>query len=384
MTQNVYITDLASFFPNKPVKNEEMEDILGMIGGKPSRSRGIVLRNNGIKTRYYAIDPATGRYTHNNAQMVAEAVRALSGRSGVALDGIECLCCGTSTPDQIKPGIGQMVHGELGSRPTEVISTAGVCCSGMSAMKYAYMNVAAGLSANAVSTGSEFSSSFMRGAYFEPEIDARVDDLENNPSLAFEKDFLRWMLSDGAGAAMIKGEPNDGRLSLRIDWIENVSFAGQLPVCMYSGAVKDEDGTLRGWREAQDPRDVLRHSYFAFKQDARILEAHIIPVSVDGALLPAAAKHGLKPEQVTWFLPHYSSEYFKGKLYGRMAEKGFDVPYERWFTNLTSKGNTGAASIYVILEELSYSGVLKKGDRLLCYIPESARFAISYMHLTAV
>jgi 3-oxoacyl-[acyl-carrier-protein] synthase-3 len=40
--------------------------------------------------------------------------------------------------------------------------------------------------------------------------------------------------------------------------------------------------------------------------------------------------------------------------------------------------------MYVILEELLYSGKLKAGDRLLCYIPESARFSICYMLLTVV
>jgi 3-oxoacyl-[acyl-carrier-protein] synthase-3 len=65
-----------------------------------------------------------------------------------------------------------------------------------------------------------------------------------------------------------------------------------------------------------------------------------------------------------------------------MAERGFDVPLERWFTNLSSKGNVGSAAIYLIIEEMLYSGKLKKGDRLLCLIPESARFTICYMHLT--
>jgi 3-oxoacyl-[acyl-carrier-protein] synthase-3 len=92
----------------------------------------------------------------------------------------------------------------------------------------------------------------------------------------------------------------------------------------------------------------------------------------------------LKPQDVTWFLPHYSSEYFRGRLKAQMVEHGFDIPYERWFTNLTTKGNIGSAAIYTILEDLFYSGKLKKGDRLLCYIPESSRFSIYYMHLTVV
>ncbi len=384
MAATVYITELAGFLPNAPVENDQMEQLLGMVGGKPSRARRIMLRNNGIRTRYYAIDPRTGKYTHNNAQMAAQAVRQLLARSDVSPEQIGLLACGTAGPDQIKPAHGNMVHGELAWPAIEVISTAGVCTSGMSAMKSAYLNVAAGLTRHAISTGSEFASSFMRGLNFEPEMEAQLAAIENRPELAFEKDFLRWMLSDGAGAALLGPTPNPERLSLRVDWIDGLSFAGDMPVCMYSGAIKRPDGSLQGWREATSPQDVLAQSYFAVKQDARLLNEQVLPATVQRALPAIAGRHDLRAEDVTWFLPHYSSEYFRERLHDAMAGCGFVIPMERWFTNLTSKGNIGSAAIYLILEELFYSGRLKKGDRLLCYIPESARFSVYYMHLTVV
>ncbi|MBI5886771.1 MAG: beta-ketoacyl-ACP synthase III [Deltaproteobacteria bacterium] len=382
--KTTYITDVASFLPNEPVSNDATEEILGMINGRPSRSRNIILRNNGIKSRHYAIDRKTGRYTHNNASLTAEAVRTLLDKSGTRPVEVGCLCCGTSSPDQIKPGHGSMVHGELTWPPCEVMSAAGVCASGMTAMKYAHMSVAAGFAMKAVCTGSEFISSFMRASNFEPEIQARIEALEKKPVLGFEKDFLRWMLSDGAGAALIAPQPNHDRISLRIDWIDIRSFAGDLPVCMYTGAVKRGDGSLQGWREAANPEDVLRRSYFAIKQDARILDEYIVSVAVERALLPMAKQYGLTPDMVTWYLPHYSSEYFRGPLHDMMKSRGFYVPYERWFTNLLEKGNTGAASIYIILEEMISSGKLKKGDTLLCMVPESGRFTICYAHMTVV
>ena len=35
---NVYISKAAKFMPNNPVNNDEMEDYLGMIDGKPSKA----------------------------------------------------------------------------------------------------------------------------------------------------------------------------------------------------------------------------------------------------------------------------------------------------------------------------------------------------------
>lgn len=64
----MYINRIASYLPNKPISNDEMEDYIGMIGGKPSRVRSIVLRQNGIKTRYYGLDKEH-KITHSNAHL---------------------------------------------------------------------------------------------------------------------------------------------------------------------------------------------------------------------------------------------------------------------------------------------------------------------------
>ena len=155
---NTYITDIAIFMPNDPVENDRMEEILGMINDLPSRTKKIILRNNGIKKRYYAIDPATGRTTHSNAQLAAEAVKNLKPYDGFRVEDIELLSCGTSAPDQFMPGHASMVHGEVGGSKCEIVSTAGVCLSGISSLKYACMSVALGLTDNGVATGSEQSS----------------------------------------------------------------------------------------------------------------------------------------------------------------------------------------------------------------------------------
>ena len=107
-------------------------------------------------------------------------------------------------------------------------------------------------------------------------------------------------------------------------------------------------------------------------------------MAVDMALVRTIKKRNLKADEVDWFLPHYSSDFFREKVFEAMEKVGFAIPYERWFTNLAYKGNTGSASIYVILEELFHSGKLKEGQKLLCFVPESGRFSMAYMLLTVV
>lgn len=378
----VYITDIASFLPNAPVANDQMEQLLGLVDQLPSRTRRIILRNNRIARRHYAIDPETGRQTHSNTQLTAAAIRKLRPYAGFSTADIACLCCGTSSPDQLMPGHAPMVHGELGGRPCEVFSAAGICVAGMSALKYAWLNVASGQSRNAVATGSELASSFMRAQFCRPPAPEKIEQLEQREILAFDADFLRWMLSDGAGAAFLSDTPAAAGPSLRIEWIDLLSFAHELEPCMYAGALKNPDGSLLGWRESESLAQAVAAGSFMVKQDVKLLNGEIVKTAVDRTLPALMARRGLEAQRIDWFLPHYSSDYFRQRLHDRMAEIGFAIPFERWFTNLTTKGNTGAASIYIILEELFRSGRLKKGETILCFVPESGRFSMCYMLLT--
>jgi 3-oxoacyl-[acyl-carrier-protein] synthase-3 len=381
---NAYITDIATFLPNEPIGNADMEEILGLVNDLPSRTKKIILRHNGIKQRYYAIDPATGRTTHTNAQLAAEAVRNLKPYAGFKVADIELLSCGTSAPDQFMPGHASMVHGEVGGSNCEIVSTAGICLAGIGCLKYACMSVALGLSKNGVATGSEQSSSFMRARMGITTDPKRAEQLVKQPTLAFEADFLRWMLSDGAGAIFIAPEPAVDRLSLKVEWIEIISHANEMETCMYAGATKDEAGKLTGWREFASLQESIAANSLLVKQDAKLLNREIIPMVINRSLPRYIKKYHLKVAEIDWFLPHYSSEYFRKIIYAHLREIDFEITADKWFSNLSEKGNTGSASIYIILEEIFKSGKLKKGERILCFIPESGRFSVGYMMLTVV
>ena len=120
MTTDVFLTRTAAFLPFSPVGNEDIEEVLGRIGGKASRARRLILRSNGIESRHYAIDRATGLQAMTNAQLTASAVRALGDPEDIGR--VDCLVTGTSLPDQLLPNHAVMVHGELGWPRLEVVA----------------------------------------------------------------------------------------------------------------------------------------------------------------------------------------------------------------------------------------------------------------------
>jgi len=374
--RDVYITRVSKFLPNDAVENEQIEERLGFINGKPSRAKNIVLRSNKIKNRYYAIDE-NGAVTHNNTQLTSEAIHLLCD-SDFSPEDIELLSCGTSTPDQLLPAHASMVHGIIKGGNMEVNTVSGVCCSGMNALKYGYLSIMTNQVSNAVCTGSERVSTWIKADAYKNEV-AHLADLENNPILAFNKDFLRWMLSDGAGAMLLENEPK-GDFPLKIEWMEGFSYAHEMETCMYAGGEKRDDGSLKPWSEFAT-EEWCKESVFAIKQDTKLLGDNILAKGVD-SLKKAITKNGIKPEDITHYLPHISSYFFKDGLYNEMKKQGVDIPFERWFMNLDKLGNMGSASIYLMLEELFNSGNLKKGDTILLSVPESARFSYTYAYLT--
>jgi 3-oxoacyl-[acyl-carrier-protein] synthase-3 len=378
--QPVYITDTALFMPNDPVSCDDMELYLGYINGKPSKSKKIVLRNNGIKTRYYALTKE-GKATHTNAQMTALAVKALFKNDAAKLNQLELLSCGTSSPDQMMPSHGVMVHGWLPeTNAIEVVSPAGVCCAGMHAFKYAYMAVGSGDVHLAAATGSErFSASLVANA-FEEEAQ-KLKELNENPFIAFDKEFLRWMLSDGAAAFLLSDRPNENRLSLRVDWIEGASYANEMEACMYMASEKLPDGTLKSYLDFS-PEEIMNKSIFSIKQDIKLLSDNIVVLGAK-KIKEIFDRRGLNADNIDYFLPHMSSEFFKSKIFEQIAAHGAHIPYEKWFVNLSSMGNVGAGSVYLMVHELYHSGKLKKGDQILLLVPESSRFSYMYAMLTA-
>jgi len=375
---NVYITKSSTYLPNEPIANDDMETYLGLVNNTPSKARALILRNNQIKTRYYALDK-NGNPTHTNAQITANAINGLFDENFKKED-MELLSCGTTSADQIQPSHASMVHGELGMKKSVEINTSmGLCNSGMNALNYGFLSVKAGVKNNAVCVGSERFSSWMTADKFDHEAE-NLKLLEERPIVAFKREFLRWMLSDGAGAFLLENKPRENQTSLRIEWIDFYSYAHEIEACMYSGCEKQEDGSLRSW--ADYPSDEwLKQSIFALKQDTKILDQYIL---VKGAqsLRASFDKHELDPESVDHVLAHISSGYFKDGLKEEFAKVGLDFPWEKWFYNLSEVGNIGAGSIFIAVEQLMNSGKLKKGERILLCVPESGRFAYSCALLT--
>jgi 3-oxoacyl-[acyl-carrier-protein] synthase-3 len=347
-----------------------MEDYLGKINGKSSGIKERILKQNGIQNRYYALNKKQ-ESTHSNAQMAALATEQAIGRSTLKGKDIQLLATGTTQGDLPVPGFASMVHSKLDFSNCEVASFQSVCASGMMALKNAYAQIKCGDKQNAICVGSEFPSRLFKSSRF---------DAQRVKTIPFDTEFLRWMLSDGAGAFVLENKKSVTGLSLAVDWIDLKSHANEFPLCMYTGKNDNQDEEEATWLDYPDYESASKAGAINLKQDVRLLD-QVVKTGV-AHYFELIDQGKIKADQVDWLCCHYSSEYFKEPIKELMKKGGGEIAPEKWFSNLTAKGNTGSASIYIMLEELMYSGKLKVGDKILCMVPESGRFITSFMQLT--
>ncbi len=366
---SVYINSTGYFLPGEPIDNSEIEDILGCIHGKPSRLKKKILKSNGIKTRHYAMN-RDHKTLFSNTEMASKAGINCLDSSMLGLKQVQMLSCATSQGDLVLPGFGSMVQAEIGLSTIELQTSHGICASSMMALKAAYTSLLAKQNDNALVVASEFASRLFKASRYEQVADTAID---------FNAEFLRWMLSDGAGALLLESSPRGE--CFRIDWIESFSHADAFPVCMSIGTNRS-DSDDRTWQDYPTYAAAEADGALLIRQDVRLLE-NVVKLGVDGFLRLIAADK-VKVSEIDHVLCHFSSEYFKTRIFDMLAIAGASIPEHKWYTNLYTRGNTGCASLFIMLDEFRRTQACKVGDKIICMVPESGRFNNAYMQLTMV
>ena len=374
--REAFITGTGAFLPGEPIGNDRMEEFIGLIGGRPSTVGQRALRWNGIATRHYALNEA-GEPLHTNASMGAAAVRAALDDAGLGREDLQLLATATTQGDYLVPGHASAVHGEIGGGALELASFQSVCASSVMAAKAAWLAVRASEADCAVAVASEFSSRWFRPSFYE---DTALIDAKGR--LGMDADFLRWTLSDGAGAVVVEPKPKPDGLSARIDWIDLTSLAGRYDACMWAGAAREHRADLTSAWCHTGPRAAHAAGAIALLQDFALLKS-IIRGWI-GVYLDKVDQGRIDPDAIDCLLCHYSARSLRQEVVNLLIGTKAMIPENKWFTTLPTTGNVGSASIWVMLDAYLKSGSARPGQRILCVVPESGRAMVGFMMMEVV
>ncbi|HSC66390.1 MAG TPA: iron-containing redox enzyme family protein, partial [Cellvibrio sp.] len=274
---------------------------------------------------------------------------------------------GSSGSDALIPGFAAMVQGELGAPPMETLSSLGVCAAGISAIEFAAQSIELGAHQQALVATAEMPSRIFKKSRFAPR----------GYSSDFDAHFLRWMLSDGAGALLLTDKPAANKnIRIKINWIHQKSFAGDYPVCMQLGLTEDRSKSFLDFPSSSEAEAA---GALSLRQDIRLLP-HLFDVSIH-EYVKLVHDGWITSNEIDHFLCHYSSARFIPVVEELLDKAGLTIPRERWYSNLATRGNTGSASIFIMLAEFLDTHEVKAGEKIFCFIPESGRMTAAYMLL---
>ncbi|GAA2310354.1 beta-ketoacyl-ACP synthase III [Glycomyces scopariae] len=373
---NAFITAAGAYLPGDPVGNDEIAARLGGVDARGDRLRRRILAANGIAKRHYALDER-GRTTELNEELAAAALRSMLDDRGLGPADLDMLATATTQGDLLVPGFASMVHGRIGGGPMQLLSAAGVCASGIAALDAAVAKVRLGDRQRAAVVGSELASRWLRASRFNGSHGAN-----GNGGSDTDAHFLRWMLSDGAGSVLVEARPRPDRPSLRVDWVRTVSLAHEHAVCMRSGTDGAAPEAGRTWQDMGSAAAAEQAGMMLLRQDTSALGALAEAGLKEFASLAQRGLIDLK--RLDHVLCHYSTNAFRDIVFDQLASTGAQIDTGRWFSNLETRGNTGAASIFIALEECWRTGRFEPGQTVLLAVPESGRFSFGFAHLTCV
>ena len=372
----VYITSTGWHLPGPAITNDQVEGVLGAVNGQPSGLRTQIQKANGIQTRHYGID-ANQRTTVSNTQMAVYAGQECMDRAFRPIHQVGMLAVASTQGDHPVPGLASFVQPGAGTAEVEILTAQSICSSSMMALKGAWLSLRCDEHEAALVIATEMPSRLLKRQRYE----AATESTFAKKTVDFNTEFLRWMLSDGAGALLLETSPRPKGLSFRIDWMKGWSHAHALPTCMSVGSSGKTDEE-RTWQDYDTYADAEREGALLLRQEVRLLD-HIVRLGVDGYV--RLVQEGLNvPSDVDHFLCHYSSHHFRPKILDMLDAAGVGIPEEKWWTNLYTRGNTGAASLFIMLDEFVRTQNPQVGERIMCFVPESGRFNTTYMHLTVV
>lgn len=296
------ILGTGSFVPQNIVTNDDLSKFLDTSDEWISERTGI--RRRHICTTETAIDLAVGA-----------AKNALQNAKISAAD-LDLILCATISPEYATPSLGCMVQKEIGAAcPAMDINSA---CSGF----LFALDVAAGFFARKAAK-----KVLVIGA----ERLSRIIDWKDRSTCV--------IFGDGAGAAVLGEGENYLASKLFTKGDNEVLFA---PVregnCPYS---QIEGGHPFVHMNGQET--------FRFAVQTIVRDVNEILEKTQTA-----------PEQIDWVIPHQANLRII-----EAAAKRLNIPRERFCTNIEQYGNTSAASIPILLDEIHRAGKIKHGDLLL-------------------
>jgi len=304
------IVGTGAYAPKRVLTNADLERMV-------DTNDEWIQQRSGIRERHIADDKEA------TSDLALAAARQAMERANVGPQDIDFIGVGTTTPDMFFPTVGNIVQHRLGCRRAGSVDLLAACAGSVYSMA---------IGAKFIETGK-----YRRVLCIGAETLSRITDFTDRGTCV--------LLADAAGAAVLEAS-DDGSGIIDADLYSDGRYADLL--IMPGGGSRNP-----ATRETVDAR-----MHYAKMKGAEVFKVAVrMFVECAETIL---TRHGLTANDVDLFIPHQANLRII-----EAASKRVGLPMEKVFVNVDRYGNTGAASVYVALEEAVSAGRVKKGDKIL-------------------
>jgi 3-oxoacyl-[acyl-carrier-protein] synthase-3 len=301
------IAGIGHYLPERILTNAELERLV-------ETSDEWIVSRTGIRERRIAAPEQA------SSDLGLEAAREAMADAGVGPDDLDLIIVGTATPDMLFPATACILQDRLGARRAGAFDLSAACSSWAYGIAVAHGYVSSGLADTVLVVGAETLS--------------KITDWKDRSTCV--------LFGDSAGAVVIRP-----------------CAVGQGFLSFYLGA-DGSGGSLislpaGGSRRPASYETLERGEHF-LKMNGREVYKFAVR-QIPRAIEEAAARAGVRLEDVDWFIPHQANI----RIIDAAAER-LGQPREKFYVNVERFGNTSSASVPVALYEAVRSGRLKRGD----------------------
>jgi 3-oxoacyl-[acyl-carrier-protein] synthase-3 len=304
------IVGTGAYAPKRILTNADLERIV-------NTSDEWIVQRSGIRERHIADE------SEATSDLAAKAAQQAIDRANLTPDDIDFIVVGTTTADLQFPSTANFVQQKLGCRRIGSMDVWAACTGSIYSLSVGAQFVATGKYRRVLCIGAETLS--------------RITDWTDRSTCV--------LLADAAGAVVLEAS-EDGSGFIDADLYSDAQYWELL--CMPGGGVRHP--------ASHETVDAGMH-YVKMRGSELFKVAVRMFVECADILLK---RHGFGAQDVALFVPHQANLRIL-----EAAARRLELPMERVFVNVDRYGNTGAASVYVALEEAVTAGRLHRGDLVL-------------------
>lgn len=321
--ETVSIAGVGYAFPSGVRSNSEI------LKSFPDMTEAEVIKLTGIRERRYASNGETA------TSLAATAVQHALAQAGMQVSEIDGVIMATLIPDQPVPSMASALAKQLGIPHALAFDLNAACAGWLYALEVGRAFIRSGTAKKLLVVTAELLS--------------RITNPKDHATA--------FLFGDGAGAAVLTDAPDGHRLG-------RMALSGDAE--QFCAIQRPGGGATRPFPH---PEGIDRDDFFLQMNGAAVFKHAVIAFA--DQIEKTLARHHLKPEDISWIVPHQANERIL-----RAVSKRVGIPYERFVVTIGKYGNTSAASVSMALGWAAEEGIFNSGDKIIfCSVGAGLTFA---------